>query len=179
MQQYILSYLAGGQIIGKGLYKHMSRLPVHDGEEQKWKTGLLSKNANRFLQVHNTLTTHIIYSVIRNHMSMRKRLLNIVKLIAIPEISNDLTCNLCNMVYSDTVAHYIIHCEGLIDMRTEFWDKVLDSIECTAEADLLNRDQVDILEIILGKTWTKLDPDQRIRFICCIANNINSSLFVL
>ena len=163
----------------KGVYKQMSKSAVHDVEEQKWKVGLMSKNANRFLHIHNSLTTHFIYSVIRNHMFMRKRLLNIIKLSAFPEITDDLTCEWCNMVCSDMVDHYIIHCEGLIDIRSEFWDKVLDSVQCTAEADLLNRDQDDLLEILLGKKWNTLDSDQQITFTCCIANNINSLMFAL
>lgn len=179
MQKYISSYLTGGPIMHKGVYKQMSKSAVHDVEEQKWKVGLVSKNANRFLNIHNSLTTHFIYSVIRNHMFMRKRLLNIIKLSAFPEITDDLTCEWCNMVCSDMVDHYIIHCEGLIDIRSEFWDKVLDSVQCTAEADLLNRDQDDLLEILLGKKWNTLDSDQQITFTCCIANNINSLMFVL
>jgi hypothetical protein len=66
--------MVGCQIIGKGVYKQMSSSAVHDVEKQK-------------------LTTHCIYYVIKNHMLMRKQLLNIIKLIAFPEISNDFTCN--------------------------------------------------------------------------------------
>jgi hypothetical protein len=90
------------QIIGKGVYKQMSRSAVHDVEKQK-------------------LTTHCIYYVIKNHMLMRKQLLNIIKLIAFPEISDDFTCNGCNIVYSDAVSHYIIHCEMLISGIIKSW----------------------------------------------------------
>ena len=52
-----------------------------------------------------------------------------------------------------------MRCENLVDERNELWDRSLDTFGVSAEVDLFNRDDDDILEILLGKTWTFINRE--------------------
>ena len=48
--------------------------------------------------------------------------MNIVKLQAFPELSEEDDCAMCGRTYTDTVERYVMRCEGLLDDRSKLWD---------------------------------------------------------
>ena len=63
-------------------------------------------------------------------------------------------CTLCGKVLTVSVEQSLLRCEGLLDERVEFWDKVLDGIPVLAEAELLRKENKDIVKILLGQQWS-------------------------
>ncbi len=85
-----------------------------------------------------------------------------MKLLAYPEDADEYICHMCDSVYSDTVEHYIMRCSGIRDMLNTFWDKVLDSLECRQEAKLLQKEEADILDILLTKDNNLVEYNSKI-----------------
>ena len=60
MQKYnvgymLINYLVGGCLPNKMFWKQICSVAVYESEEEKWRNGLLHKQANRFYRIHNEL----------------------------------------------------------------------------------------------------------------------------
>ena len=113
----IIVYLAGGHLVPKPLWKQFTRASIHTAEETLYRQGLVAKGATRFMRIHPDLAQHDVYDIIRSNMGIRRLLMNIVKLSAFVENSDQCVCDLCDQSYTDTVDHYIMRCPGLIVER--------------------------------------------------------------
>ncbi len=73
------------------------------------------------------------------------------------------TCfDLCHKTLTNSVEHVMMRCEGLLEERNTMWDKLLDSVDVYAEVHLLNQGDSNILDIMLGRKWSKLTEDVEI-----------------
>jgi len=165
----VLSYLTGDKIENKKTWKRIVDYVIHSREEHIWKQGLRMKGANRFLRIHNELAVHPIYTIIKERMPLRAELLNTIKLLAYPEISETEQCELCQCDYVDTVEHFLLRCQGRIQDRTAAWDKILDCLDCEAEALLLNQSEEMILDTLLSKHWDLLKNSNDYAIFSCTA----------
>ena len=180
VQSEVKSYIGGGQLISKSLWKQFCKCAVHENEQTCWKNGLIRKGALRFYHVHDTLTPHPLYFTIKLHMNFRKLLLNVVRILAFPEQSDECACTACDEMYTDAVEHYVMRCQSRTHLRSEFWDNILDSISCGEEAELLRMDEVDKLNVLLGKVWNGFRQCNRYNsFMCNVASNMTSLMYVL
>jgi len=173
MTDLVLSYFAGGEIDNKKLWKHIANAAVYNREETIWK------GANRFLRIHDTLGYHPIYDIIKMKMSYRNDLINTIKLLAYPEISDIDQCELCMCQYTDTVEHYILRCQNLIEMRISAWDCILDCLECQSEVLFLQQTDEVILDTLLSKRWSLYKEDQEYINFCCIASQALKTLMTV
>ena len=107
--------------------------------------------------------------------------MNIVKLLAFPEQSEVCMCDTCDSQYTDTVEHYIMRCNGLMDIRSQFWDVVLDSVECHEEARLLQQDEEQLMDILLtGDNRTfKYNGNKHKSFICVVSQHLQTLIYVI
>ena len=114
-------------------------------------------------------------------MSVRKYLLNIIKILAYPQSTEDELCGLCEDLYTDTAEHYIMRCQTLVHIRTRCWDNTLDNVNCVNEADLLGRSDEDIFEILLGKLWNKFDyaSQEHCDFLCQVSRHISDLMWII
>jgi len=181
LSAFILEYLTGGIIESKKLWKQISNHVIHEREEIIWREGLLSKRAFRFIRIHNELKSSILYFVIKDNMHRRKQIMNVIKLLSYPEQCDECICHLCNISFTDTIEHYVMRCQGLIEVRNVMWDNILDAIDCEAEAKLLSMDDVNILDVLLSKTnniFEKSEINYK-SFICIVAQNIDSLISIV
>ena len=92
---------------------------------------------------------------------LRSSLHALINVLSVPEnyyLSR--ICELCNTTVTDLVEHLFIRCENLIDDINELWNRLLNTFGVSAEVDIFNRDDDDdILEILLGKTWTLINKE--------------------
>ena len=65
-------------------------------------------------------------------------------------------CTPCGKTLTDSVEHGMMRCEGLLAERNNIWDKLFDGVEVHAEANMLNKCDMNILDILLGRRWSKL-----------------------
>jgi len=181
MTGYVLSYLTGGTLENKKLWSQVAGQAVLAHEQRKWKAGLCNKGAHRFLRVHQTLQPSVLYSIIKCRMECRKSLMNMVRLLAYPEKSDTTDiCTACHQEYTDTVEHYVMRCEGLVESRSNAWDNILDGLDCDQEVQLLSYTDQDFLDIILSKRNSLFnDVDNDIEFCCISANNLMSLMEVV
>ena len=94
------------------------------------------------------------------NIQLRSSLQILIKVLSVPEnFYLPMLCELCNTTVTDSVEHLFMRCENLVDERNELWDRLLDTFGVSAEVDLFNTDDDDILEILLGKTWTFINRE--------------------
>ena len=119
--------------------------------------------------------------LIKDNICLRKKLINIVKLMAYPEQAEECVCMNCHIPYTDTVEHYIMRCEYFNNVRNEFWDNVLDHVECKIEATLLQKDQDNMLDILLTKESNLFEfyGETHRQCICLVSKNIDSLMYVV
>ena len=153
MSASVISYLAGGCIENKHIWKSCIKGIIKTKENQMFVDKLQQKGAERFLRVHDKLQVHPIYLIMKSNLMERKSLMNTIKLLAFPERSEECECRYCGKIYTDTVNHYVMNCQNLIQERQEMWDKVLDSLPCAAEAKLFQKDSDTQLDTLLTKQW--------------------------
>ena len=168
----VLSYFTGVTLENKKLWSQIVDQAILTHEQRRWKAGLVDKGAHRFLRVHESLRPSVLYSVIKCKMECRKSLMNTVRLLAYPEkLDNADICTVCGQEYTDTVEHYIMRCEGIVDSRSKAWDNILDTLDCEQEVQLLSSTDQVFLDTILSKNNSSFnDIDNYIEF-CCIAGN--------
>ena len=133
-------------------------------------------------RVHDSLSPHPIYQLVRHNMSIRKDLLNTIKLLAYPVVSEPCICNLCDEQYVDTVEHYVMRCQNdsLIAIRSEAWEVILDSIDCRSEAKLLRQDDSEILDTLLSKRWHLFKSNEIYDKLSCVtASELTKLMYVL
>ena len=71
---------------------------------------------------------------------------------------------------TDSVEHVMMRCEGLLAERNNMWDKLLDGVNVHAEVHLLNKCDMNILDILLGRRWSKLTNGSDINnFYCTVS----------
>jgi len=182
LQGIMTDYLLGKALITKHTWKQYIKEAVSSHERQKSIDGLERKGAHRFGRVHDSLSPHPIYQLVRHNMNIRKDLLNTLKLLAYPEVSEPCICNLCDEQYVDTVEHYLMRCQNysLITIRNEAWGIILDSIDCIAEAQLLSQDDSIILDTLLSKRWSLFKSDEAYNtFSCVTANELTKLMYVV
>jgi hypothetical protein len=170
MTGHVLSYLTGGTLENKKLWSQIVDKAIITHEQRKWKAGLVDKGAHRFLRVHGSLQPSALYSIIKCKMECRKSLMNTVRLLAYPEkLDNADICTACGKEYTDTVEHYVMRCEGIVDSRSKAWDNILDKLDCSQEGQLLSSTDQVFLDTILSKRNSLFnDVDNYIEF-CCTA----------
>ena len=126
IQPHLMEYLTGKPLINKTLWKQISKSAIFSHVEKIYWDTLHHKSALRFLRIHNKLTPHPICSIIRSNMSQRNELMNTIKWLAYPEVCDISICAVCEAEYTDTVKHYLWHCQGLINVRCEVLDNIFD-----------------------------------------------------
>jgi hypothetical protein len=147
-------------IPSKLAWKSLIRGSLQDVEQRKWSEMLSVKQANRYHNIQPYLTKNIIYDTTERNIHMRSHLQLLIKILSVPEnYYLPMMCELCNRVVTDSVEHIFMRCEQLVDQRNALWDGLLDSFGVSAEVDLFNREDGDILEILLGKKWSYLEYD--------------------
>ena len=180
MQTYVMGYLRGSPIISKTLWKQFTKTSIHHQEELLYRNGLQNKGAYRFLRIHNDLEPHVCYELIKSHMNIRKQMLNIVKLCAFPEQSEQCLCNECGLIYTDTVEHYIMRCQRLVDIRADTWDCILDEVTCQTEVMILNLSDERTLDTLLSNNnHIFIEKESHANFICNVAKHISKLMYVI
>ena len=180
LQEFVTDYLMGAVPINKFEWKQYAKAAVHDLEESLYCEGLQHKNSNRFLRIHPSLVPHPFYEFIKHNLESRTSLLNTIKLLAYPEHCTVDTCDLCLKEYTDTVEHYVLRCQSLVETRCQVFDAMLDALDCWAEAELLSQDDTILLETLLSKNWTLFtDDSEYINFSKVSANVLTNLLYVL
>ncbi len=113
-------------------------------------------------------------------MNIRKELLNIVKMCAFPEQSEECVCSVCGLIYTDTVEHYIMRCQGLVQTRSDVWDGILDCVTCQTEARLLNLSDELTLDTLLSREHELFNDKQAHReFICNVSKHLLNLMYVI
>ena len=180
MQPHLIEYLTGKPLINKTLWKQISKSAIFSHEEKIYRDTLHHKSAHRFLRIHNKLSPHPIYSIIRNNMSQRKELMNTIKLLAYPEECDISICAVWEVEYKDTVKHYIWNCQGLVNVRCDVLDNILDRMQATTEAQLLSKDDNLILDTLLSKYWSLLrEQNEYIEFTLNTSKELVKLMYVL
>jgi len=184
LTEIVVSYLAGGALDNKFLWKQIIKKSVRDKEEQAWNDDLLHKEAFRFNNVHRKLEPSYLYNVMKRYMYLKKKLMNVVKLLAYPEHSEECICELCGITYSDTVEHYLMRCQGLIRIRSDLWDNILDSVSCYEEVLFLQKDDQEMLHILLSGEHNVFEnfensKEKQNDFICKIASSLDNLMYVI
>ena len=160
LAEYIVDYVTDDSIPCKLAWKSLICDSLGSIEQQKWSRGLSLKTANRFHRIQPQLQTNVIYEIMGRNIQLRSSLQILIKVLSVPEnFYLPMLCELCNTTVTDSVEHLFMRCENLVDERNELWDRLLDTFGVSAEVDLFNRDDDDILEILLGKTWTFINRE--------------------
>ena len=135
--------------------KNILKYSTHNlSEERKWKRGLFAKDADRYWGIQPCLKPNILYRIMKDNIEHKHCWLLLIKMLTIVQTDECMLCTLCGKVLTDSVEHILLRCEGLLDERVEFWDKVLDGIPVLAEAELLGKEDKDIVKILLGQQWS-------------------------
>ena len=178
MDGAIVQYLKGGTMDSKNLWKQVAKASVHAAEESLWNEGLIRKHATRFASIHHELRPSRIYQTLKYNMRLRRHLMNIVKLQAFPELSEEDDCAMCGRKYTDTVEHYVMRCEGLLDERSKLWDCSLDCLSVIQEAAFLQKTDNEQLDILLSKRSAIMEPEQWTIFIKTVAVKISDLMYI-
>ena len=91
----------------------------------------------------------MVYEIVRDHMNYRRSLTNIIKLLAFPQECEECVCSECGVAYTDTVKHYVMNCESLLEIRGEMWNTLLDNVSCNQEAMIIRMSDDEQLELLL------------------------------
>jgi len=164
---YLLNYLKGRQFPDKQAWKHIVKENISKVEEAKWRIGLINKNANRYLRVQPYLQINQLYRIIKKNLFIRDKIMNLVKLLTIVEEDELMLCPGCDDILTDSVDHYFMRCKLFIHQRNKMWDKILDSMDVHAEVRLIAKDDVDMLDILLGKESVEIINNENVTDIYC------------
>lgn len=148
---YLLSYVRGGTFPHKNAWKSIVNDHVYIVEETKWKTNLIKKGAVQFSNIQTRLKPSIIYQVIKRDLHNKDKYMLLLQLLALPEIDLPLPYGLCNNHMFNVAEHMLTSCTALIQERNDFWDILSDCLSIHAETDLFNKEDQDIVQIMLGK----------------------------
>ncbi len=108
--------------------------------------------------------------------------MNMIKLLAFPQRTEECICHVCNCTYSDTVEHYIMKCQGILKTRTKFWNDILDSVDCMKEVKLISKDEDEQLDICLSAPSDIFDVfsgGDHQRFLCSVSEGLQHLMYVL
>ena len=160
--------------------KQAASASVRSYETESWRRGLTNKGATRFLKVHTTLQPHVVYEIVRDHMNYRRSLTNIIKLLAFPQECEECVCSESGVAYTDTVKHYVMNCESLLEIRSEMWNTLLDTVSCNQEAMIIRMSDNEQLELLLtGQSNIFKDTEVHTIFIVKVAKSIKNLMYVL
>ena len=62
----------------------------------------------------------------------------------------------CGQIYTDIVDHCIAECNVDMQTRNDLWDIILDVLDVRSGVELFNKQDSDIIDILLGKAWQNL-----------------------
>jgi exonuclease III len=162
MFKYLMTYLSGGEFPVKRAWKSLVKEHVYVVELEKWTSGLIQKDVYRYRRVQPKLEPNQLYHVIRLKPVIKHNIMLLIKMLTIIDVDEDMLCTLCHKTLTDSVEHVMMRCEGLLEERNTMWDKLLDSVDVYAEVHLLNQGDSNILDIMLGRKWSKLTEDVEI-----------------
>ena len=157
-----MTYLSGGEFPVKRAWTSLVKEHVHAVELEKWTNGLIKKDVYRYRRVQPKLEYNQLYNVIRSKPLAKQNIMLLIRMLTIIDHDEDMLCTLCHKTLTDSVEHVMIRCEGLLQERNTMWDKLLDSVDVYAEVHLLNQGDSNILDILLGRKWSKLTEDVNI-----------------
>ena len=170
MSPYLFTYLSGGEFPTKRAWKALVKEHIHNVEYDKWTTMLIHKNVFRYRRVQPKLEPNRLYNVVRENPNLKSTIMLLIKMLTIIDNDEDMICTSCGKTLTDSVEHVMMRCEGLLAERNTMWDKLLDAVDVHAEANLLNKCDMNILDILLGRRWSKLTNASDINnFYCTIS----------
>jgi hypothetical protein len=173
LSQYLICYLQGGTFPERYAWKCIVKEQIHVSEERKWKRGLFEKDADRFWGIQPCLKPNILYRIMKDNMEHKHCWMLLIKMLTIVQTDECMLCTLCGKVLTDSVEHILLRCEGLLHERVEFWDTLLDGIPVFAEAELLRKEDKDVVKILLGQQWSGYECDtQRHKLLYTVARFI-------
>ena len=172
LEHFLMCYLKGSEFPNKIEWKSIIKKAVEVKEQTKWQEGLMRKEAYRFARIQTELQPNRLYSVMKRNLGSRSILLLMIQMLTVFEDDEDMQCSLCGNILTDSIEHIMMRCEGLIEERTLLWDKIMDSISVNAEADIMQRTDRDVLDILFGKEWAHLNIDNMDSFYISVAEYI-------
>ena len=106
--------------------------------------------------------------------------MNIIKLIAYPENTDPINCEMCGQIYTDTVSHYIVSCQGIVPLRTEMWNNILNSVSCENKVHLMRVPPDKQMDILLSKPWSQLkDKNMYRQFLSVVAKELYNIMRII
>jgi len=159
LYDYLYTYITGSDFPDKTAWKAIVRLEIERVEQSSWRNGLSEKNVVRYQRIQPQLQSSLLYKCLRNNLKQRHSIMHIIMFLTIIEHDEPMLCTACGQIVTDSVEHVMMRCASLVDERNDMWNRILDSVEVQAEAELVARDDLETLDILLGKNSPDLIPD--------------------
>ena len=156
LQDYFYNYINGVGLPEKRCWKSLIKGNVKVYEEQQIIDILHNKHdVPRYLRIYKG-EIHLFYAIMKRHKMYKAKLLSMIKLITIPINYEVKTCVSCGQIYTDIVDHCIAECNVDMQTRNDLWDIILDVLDVRSGVELFNKQDSDIIDILLGKAWQNL-----------------------
>jgi len=156
LNTYFERYVHGGCLPDKICWKIICQEAIHKCEEVTAVENLYVKNdVARYTRVYNG-KQHMFYKMMTRNKIHKRSLQALLKLLTIPSLPDVQLCQLCGRQVIDIVIHCIAECPNLMQERNLMWDTIINVLDVSESIDLFNRDDDDIVDIFLGKSWDKL-----------------------
>ena len=74
-----------------------------------------------------------------------------------------------------------MRCQDLVQTRSNLWDDLLDSVNCHEEVRLLEKDDRDMLHILLSGEHDAFNnsEEKHVNFICKVASCLDKLIYVI
>ena len=97
-------------------------------------------------------------------------------MISIPHQCGVVICIVCTKPFTDYVEHIFSRCAGVINSRNDLWDDILNVFGVEISAQLFQKEDKEVIRIMLGKRWDRLSTKQNELFLCHVAQWIHNIL---
>ena len=170
------TYLAGGRFPGKKEWNAIVSEQINDRSGHDWQNGLTNKGAYRYMAIQKRLQPNILYQIIKSNKSQRHYIMKLITMISIPHQCGVVICNLCTKPFTDYVEHIFSRCAGVINSRNDLWDDILNVFGVEISAQLFQKEDEEVIRIMLGKRWDRLSTKQNELFLSHVAQWIHNIL---
>ena len=176
LNDHLNTYLAGGRFPGKKEWNAIVSEQINDRSGHDWQNGLTNKGAYRYMAIQKRLQPNILYQIIKSNKSQRHYIMKLITMISIPHQCGVVICNLCTKPFTDYVEHIFSRCAGVINSRNDLWDDILNVFGVEISAQLFQKEDEEVIRIMLGKRWDRLSTKQNELFLSHVAQWIHNIL---
>ena len=151
LSSYLEKYIADYSFPATAIWKRTVKFALFQHQVKSFQLAMESDtDFIRFKKIHDFIKPSILWQAASTPAEVKLMHFTIKCLVLIPREVTEV-CRNCGIVFTDPLSHITTSCIATLNVRTTFWDYIVDTLSPSCSVFLSGLHNEEFLHILLGK----------------------------